>query len=93
MSSDYQRLMMREQAEARRGYAVDPRVAYARTRDARQVIEPFNGTQADDRTQIDPLDYDLFANQGPRGDPSIVQGTPNTRTDKRYVVIDASQRD
>ena len=85
--------MMREQAEARRAYNFDPRVAYARTRDARQVIEPFNGTQSDSRTQIDPLDYDLFANQGPRGDPSIVQGTPNTRTDKRYVIIDASQRD
>lgn len=91
--SDYQRLMMREQAEARTAYNFDPRVAYDRTRDSRRVLEPFNGTRPDSNTQIDPLDYDLFANQGPRGDPSIVQGAPNTRTDKRYVVIDASQRD
>ena len=85
--------MMREQAVARRGYNFDPRVAYARTRDAQHAIEPFTGTRPDTNTQIDPLDYDLFANQGPRGDPSIVQGSPNTRTDKRYVIIDASQRD
>lgn len=85
--------MMREQAEARRAYTYDPRVAYDKTRDSRRVLEPFNGTRPDSNTQIDPLDYDLFANQGPRGDPSIVQGAPNTRTDKRYVIIDASQRD
>ncbi len=91
--SDYQRLMMREQAEARRAYNFDPRVAYARTRDTQRVLEPFNGARPDSNTPIDPLDYDLFANQGPRGDPSIVQGAPNTRTDKRYVIIDASQRD
>ncbi len=85
--------MMREHSDARRGYNFDPRVAYARSRDAQRVVEPFNGTLPDANTQIDPLDYDLFANQGPRGDPSIVQGSPNTRTDKRYVIIDASQRD
>ena len=85
--------MMREQADARRAYAIDPRVVQSRTRDARRIVEPFNGTLPDANTQIDPLDYDLFANQGPRGDPSIVQGSPNTRTDKRYVIIDASQRD
>ena len=85
--------MMREQAEARGAYNFDPRIAQAHTRTAQRLVEPFNGTRPDDRTQIDPLDYDLFADQGPRGDPSIVQGSPNTRTDKRYVVIDASQRD
>jgi hypothetical protein len=91
--SDYQRLMMREQAAARGAYNFDPRVSYAKSRDAQQVIEPYVGAIPDDKTQIDPLDYDLFANQGPRGDPSIVQGSPRTRTDKRYVIIDASQRD
>lgn len=85
--------MMREQAEARRAYNFDPRVAYDRTRDSRRVLEPFNGTRPESNTQIDPLDYDLFANQGPRGDPSIVQGAPTTRSEKRYVIIDASQRD
>jgi hypothetical protein len=59
---------------------------------ATRTIEPFNGTQPTNKVQIDPTEYTDIP-EGSRSDPSVVQGTPKTFSSKRYVIVDASQRD
>jgi hypothetical protein len=90
--SDYIQMMMREQAEARANYSFDPRAVFDRTRFFQSNVEAFNGTQNTNIPEVDQSDY-LNQEEGSRSDPSIVQATPNTRPSKRYVIIDASQRD
>ena len=86
---DYQRLMMSEQATARSQYTYDPREMYERTRFLHSNVEAFNGTRPNN---IPTVDYTGIP-EGSRSDPSIVQQSPLTKASKRYVIIDASQRD
>ncbi len=80
--SDYQRLMAREQAEARKQYNFDPR----------QYLQQFSirGGFVDD-----PAKSNAFAvnETGSYADESSVQPAPKTIPSKRYVIVDASQRD
>ncbi len=85
----YQQIMMREQAAARNHYTFDPRQILTNTPRATRTIETFNQTQPSNLSEVD---YSGIP-EGSRSDPSIVQATPATRTFKRYVIIDASQRD
>jgi hypothetical protein len=89
--SDYIELMMREQAAARQHYEYDPRVTMANTRTFSNV-EAFNSKGPENLSTVDPSQYTDIP-QGSRSDPSIVQASPQTRAFKRYVIIDASQRD
>lgn len=87
--SDYQTLMMREQAEARRSYTYDPR--------ERLLTQPFSTSNVETFTASKPtnvvsVDYTGIP-EGSRSDPTIVQETPKTKMMKRYVIVDASQRD
>lgn len=86
--SDYAQLMMREHAAARNTYSYDPRqVVTSRFSN----IEAFNATRP---TNISTVENDYTGiPEGSRSDPQIVQATPNTKTMKRYVIVDASQRD
>jgi len=86
--SDYLKLMMREQADARNTYSFDPREAMLRQAFSSN-IETFNSTRP---TNMEAVDY-TGVPEGSRSDPGIVQATPKTRMMKRYVVVDASQRD
>lgn len=88
--SDYQRLMMREHAAARSTYSYDPRqIQLASTRFSN--VEAFNATKP---TNIPTVESDYTGiPEGSRSDPQIVQETPNTKLMKRYVIMDASQRD
>jgi hypothetical protein len=86
---DYLQLMMREQAEARRTYSFDPREALLRQPFSKTTVETFNSTK---QTNLEQVDYTGIP-EGSRSDPDIVQQTPKTRMMKRYVIIDASQRD
>ncbi len=52
-------------------------------------IETFNSTRP---TNMEAVDY-TGVPEGSRSDPAIVQATPKTRLLKRYVIVDASQRD
>ena len=90
---DYRRIMMAEQAAARGAYTYDPREMFERSRFSTQrTIEPFNGTRPTNNPDVDAADYTDIP-QGSRSDPSIVQASPSTKPSKRYVIIDASQRD
>jgi len=84
----YAQIMMREQAVARNTYSYDPRqVVGSRFSN----VEAFNGTRP---TNIPTVEGDYTGiPEGSRSDPQIVQATPNTKTMKRYVIMDASQRD
>ena len=89
--SDYVQLMMREQAEARRLYSYDPRQIFSRQSNAMSNVEAFNSTRP---TNIPTVEGDYTGiPDGSRSDPQIVQETPKTKTMKRYVIVDASQRD
>lgn len=87
--NDYQRLMMREQAMARQSYDFNPRQILTNAPRSQGVVETFNSTQP---TNLSSVDYTGIP-EGSRSDPSIVQETPKTRQFKRYVIVDASQRD
>lgn len=88
---DYVQLMMQEQALARRQYTFDPREQFLQSRFPTQMVEAFNGTTPTSRANVPPStggDEDA-----PRLDPSTVQEAPDTRSTKKYIIIDASQRD
>ena len=87
--SEYLKLMMREQAAARNAYSYDPRESMLRHAFSGSNIETFNSTRP---TNMEAVDY-TGVPEGSRSDPGIVQSTPKTRMMKRYVIIDASQRD
>ena len=87
--SDYLKLMMREQAEARKAYSYNPRDQLLTQPFSTSTVETFSNSKS---TNIVSVDY-TGVPEGSRSDPDIVQGTPQTRTVKRYVVMDASQRD
>jgi hypothetical protein len=92
--SDYARIMMEEQAQARSAYNFDPRDLYTQASRNFSKVETFNANSnrpsagvavnEDDYTDI-PV--------GSRSDSNAVQDTPKTRAVKRYVIIDGSQRD
>lgn len=91
--SDYLQLMMREQAEARRAYTFDPRqMLIQSSRNFSSNIETFNSTRPDNNATVDPSIY-TDVPEGSRSDPAIVQTSPKTVERKRYVIMDASQRD
>jgi hypothetical protein len=91
--ADYLRLMMAEQAAARTAYSFDPREVLNRSRYmGSNNVEAFNGTRPTNIPEVDPADYTDIP-EGSRSDPSVVQASPTTRAAKRYVIIDASQRD
>jgi hypothetical protein len=87
--SDYLNLMMREQAAARQHYSYNPRESMLRHAFSGSNIETFNSTRP---TNMEAVDY-TGVPEGSRSDPAIVQATPKTRLMKRYVIVDASQRD
>ena len=87
--SEYLKLMMQEQAVARTNYSYNPREAMLRHAFSSSNIETFNSTRP---TNMEAVDYTGIP-EGSRSDPGIVQATPKTRMMKRYVIVDASQRD
>jgi hypothetical protein len=89
--SDYLNIMMREQAAARERYSFDPRERMLQTQYANRMIEAFNGTLPNNIAEAPPSADD--EEQITRLDPSTVQEAPATRSTKKYIVVDASQRD
>jgi len=89
--SNYLDLMMQEQAQARAAYSYDPREAMQTTRFFQSNVEAFAG-KPNNLPMVDASDYSDIP-QGSRSDPSIVQKSPTTKSYKRYVIIDTSQRD
>jgi hypothetical protein len=87
--SDYLKLMMREQAEARKAYTYDPRERLLTQPFSTSNVETFNSSKP---SNLGTVDYTGIP-EGSRSDPNIVQETPKTRMMKKYVIIDASQRD
>ena len=90
--SDYAQLMMREHAIARQQYVYDPRVILANAQNFSSNVETFGETRPTNIPEVDPADYRDIPD-GSRADPLSVQTAPNTKPQKRYVIIDSSQRD
>jgi hypothetical protein len=90
--SDYQRIMMETQREAMGSYSFDPRDRFEASRRTTRVIETFGETQPTTTPAVDPRDY-ATESVGSYADQNSVQDAPATRTTKRYIIIDASQRD
>lgn len=90
--ADYAALMLREQAMARQRYNYDPRVMMMQNRSANAMVETFNSTQPSAQETVRPEDY-TGEPTGSRSDENSVQQAPKTRTFKRYIIMDASQRD
>ena len=88
--SDYASIMMREQAMARQRYNFDPRERFLQSRYVNRAIETFNSTVPTNRADV-PMTTE--EDVGSRLDASTVQETPATRATKKYIIIDASQRD
>ena len=93
MSSDYIALMLREQAIARQNYDYNPRINMIQNRNAMNPVQTFNSTQPTTQETIRPGDYLPGEEEGSRSDENSVQQAPKTRNFKRYIIIDASQRD
>lgn len=88
--NEYASLMMREQAAARSQYNFDPRERFLQTRYVNRAIETFNSTVPNNNVDVpETTDEDL----GTRLDATTVQEVPATRSTKKYIIIDASQRD
>ena len=88
--SDYASIMMREQAAARQNYTFDPRERFLQSQYTSRMIETFNSTVPTNRAEV-PQTTD--EEEITRLDPSTVQDVPITRVTKKYIIIDASQRD
>jgi hypothetical protein len=89
---DYLKIMMAEQSAARSVYSFDPREAMTRAPRNFSTVETFNSTRPNNTVEVDPADYTDIPT-GSRTDASVVQAAPKTKMQKRYVIIDASQRD
>lgn len=87
---DYKQIMMAEQAAARNGYSFDPRQMILNTNNFSNVVS-FNSTQPTNIPEVRPEDYGEVV--GTRLDAQVVQNAPKTTSSKRYIIIDASQRD
>jgi hypothetical protein len=91
MSNNYAALMLREHAIARERFNYDPRVMMMQNRGAPTLVEPYR-QRRDRDTPVREEDYEEQPS-GSRSDESSVQQAPKTRNFKRYIIIDASQRD
>ena len=87
---DYRQLMMQEQAAARGSYSFDPREMLTKTNNFSNVVS-YNSTQPTNIPEVRPEDYGEVV--GTRLDAQVVQSAPKTTASKRYIIIDASQRD
>lgn len=85
-------LMLREQAEARKNYNYDPRVQMMNNRTANLPFQPYNGGRGERHSAVRAEDYSEEP-VGSRSDENSVQQAPTTRNFKRYIIMDASQRD
>jgi hypothetical protein len=91
--SDYHQLMSDVDRSVRTNYSYDPRVmVHNATRYSDHKIEAFTGPK---QTSNTPVESSLYTNQpfGSHSDANIVQASPKTTAVKRYVIVDASQRD
>jgi hypothetical protein len=88
--SDYASIMMREQADARRVYNYDPRERFLQTQAPSRMVETFNSTRPSANSEVPQTDGEEV---GSRLDASSVQDAPATRSSKKYIIMDSSQRD
>lgn len=86
----YARLMMQEQASARNSYSFDPREQFRQSQYANRIVETFNSTVSNNIADVPTSSGE---DEGSRLDASTVQEVPITRVTKKYIIIDASQRD
>ena len=87
--SDYASIMMQEQADARRVYNYDPRERFLRTQAPSRMVETFNSTRPSANAVVPESEGDV----GSRLDAASVQDAPATRSTKKYIIMDSSQRD
>jgi len=84
----YLDLLIRQDKASQQVYNYDPRIQMQQTR-SYSKIEPFSTGTGDSVPTVSYTDQTI----GSHSDSAIVQVSPNTVAVKRYIVIDASQRD
>jgi hypothetical protein len=84
----YLDLLVKQDRAAQQVYNFDPRIQMQQTR-SYSKIEPFSSGAPDSNTSVSYTDQLV----GSHTDAAIVQEAPKTVAAKRYIVIDASQRD
>jgi hypothetical protein len=89
--SDYHKLLASEDAGAREGYDFDPRVAYhTQSTVLREHLQTMGGTTG--RELDDPQRYSGIP-EGSHTDSNMLQSAPKMVSSKKYVIVDAAQRD
>jgi hypothetical protein len=88
MASNYLDLLIQQDKASQQVYSYDPRIQMQQTR-SYSKIEPFSTGAGDSVPTVSYTDQTI----GSHSDSAIVQVSPNTVAVKRYIVIDASQRD
>lgn len=88
---DYLKIMMAEQAAARSSYNYDPREMFVNANNFSNNVVSYNSTKPTNIPDVRPEDY--TEPTGSRLDAQVVQEAPKTKSTKRYIIIDASQRD
>lgn len=90
--SDYHKLLAREDAGARQNYDFDPRVAYHMQNSVlREHMQPAMSNTAG-RDLENPGGF-TGVPTGSHSDSNMMQNAPKMSTVKRYVIVDAAQRD
>jgi hypothetical protein len=90
--SDYHKLLAREDAGARQNYDFDPRIAYHNQSSIlREHMEPSVGANTG-RDLENPAGF-TGVPDGSHSDSNMVQAAPKMATVRRYVIVDAAQRD
>jgi len=84
----YLDLLIRQDKASQQVYNYDPRIQMQQTR-SYSKIEPFSTGTGDSVPTVSYTDQTI----GSHSDSAIVQVSPNTVAVKRYIVMDASQRD
>jgi hypothetical protein len=91
--SDYQRLMMEAHREAMGAYSFDPRERFEATRRTTRTIETFGETQPTTTPTVPEQPPGTEEDDISYANEKSIQEVPATRMTKRYIIIDASQRD
>ena len=90
--SDYHKLLASEDTSARQNYDFDPRIAYHNQSSIlREHMEPSVGSNRG-RDLENPAGF-TGVPEGSHSDSNMVQIAPKMATVKRYIIVDAAQRD
>lgn len=90
--SDYHRLLASSDAAARQNFSFDPRIAFATQASRAPPASAANAGEEADLLLSDPASFRGIP-EGTHTDSNVAQMAPKMKEEKRYVIVDAAQRD